>query len=113
MKKIETFYKGSGTFVDAYEKADLADIRYKLNIAENAWYNEWVDQGKQNLGTCCLGKGIQIWYRGPRKRSAVPLTVVPSPPCQGNVSAYKSSGPAMEYLKECGIEAEYYDGRMD
>jgi hypothetical protein len=113
MKRIEAYYKGSGNFVDAYEKADLPDIRYKFEIAENTWHNDWVDQGKQDLGSCCGGKGIQIWYRGPRKRSAQPLTIVRSPPCQGNVSAHESVPRALAYLKDCGIEAEYYDGWMD
>jgi len=113
MKNIETYYKGSGDFVDAYEKADLAEISDKLKTAEMAWMEEWLGQGSKDEGSCCGGKGIRIWYRGPRKRSAEPLTVVTSPPCQGNVSAYKSVDPALAYLKDCGIEATYYDGWMD
>ena len=113
MKKIEAYYKGSGLFVDAYDKADLADLKYKFNVAEDAWIDEWEKQGSSDEGSCCGGKGIQIWYRGPRKRLAKQLTVVPSPGCQGNISASRSVGPALAYLKECGIEAEYYDGWMN
>jgi len=113
MKKIETYYKGSGHFVEAYEKKDLAEISANLNYAENRWYEEWVSQGSKDEGTCCGGKGIQIWYVAPRQRSADRVTFVNSPPCQGNVSAYKSVEPALKYLEDCEIEAFYYDGWMD
>ena len=112
MKNLET-YKGSGEFINAYEKKDLAAISANLNYAENRWYEEWGKQGSLDEGTCCLGKGIQIWYVAPRKRKAERVTFIDSPPCQGNVSASRSVDPSLEYLKACEIEAFYFDGFMD
>ena len=113
MKRIEAFYKGSGDWVEAYEKADLAEIQQKLSEAKSIWHKEWEAQGSRDDGTCCTGKGIQIWHRAPRKRSAEPLTVVISPPCQGNLASSRSVEPALHHLRFSGIECSYYDGWMD
>ena len=53
MRKIETYYKGSGDFVEAYEKKDLEELAPFFEQAEIIWYNEWVKQGKEDIGTCC------------------------------------------------------------
>ena len=97
MKTIEAYGKGSGKFVEAYEKKDLdGTLQARLNVAEELWYEEWERQGSKDEGTCCGGKGIQVWFVLPRKRSADRATVIYSPPCQGNVSAQKSVEPALE-----------------
>ena len=72
MKKIETYYKGSGEFVEAFEKKDLEELAPIFAQAEDIWYDEWVKQGKQDTGSCCGGKSIQVWYVAPRCRSATP-----------------------------------------
>ena len=113
MKKIETYYKGSGDFVEAYEKKDLEELAPFFEQAEIIWYNEWVKQGKEDIGTCCGGKSIQVWYVAPRCRSATPKKVVASPPVQGNISAQRSNKPALDFLKSKDIESWYYDGWMD
>jgi hypothetical protein len=113
MKTMEAFGKGTGKFVDAYEQEDLNKLRPVLAKAQELWINEWVAQGSTDEGTCTGGKGIQIWYRGPRKRSANPRTVVRGPNVQGNVSAARSNTGALAYLHSLGIDASYYDGWMD
>ena len=113
MRKIETYYKGSGDFVEAYEKKDLEELAPFFEQAEIIWYNEWVKQGKEDIGTCCGGKSIQVWYVAPRCRSATPKKVVASPPVQGNISAQRSNKPALDFLKANNIKASYYDGWMD
>ena len=92
---------------------DIEEFKIFFMEAEEIWYREWCRMGCKEQGTCCGGTGITIRYRGPRKRAWVDRTVIHSPPCQGNVSAYECVGPAMEYLKACRIEAEYYEGWMD
>ena len=113
MKTLPKFYKGNEDTVLAYQDSDLLDWQDVFVRAEAFWYSEWEKQGARDEGTCCGGKGIRVWYAGPRKQSAELIRVINSPPCQGNVSAYRSVGPALEFLKEIGVDAEYYDGWMD
>jgi hypothetical protein len=114
MKKMKRYYNSDeNDLVTVYEKKDLEEFAPFFNYANEAWYREWVRLGRKEKGTCCVGTGITIRYRGPRKRTWVDKTVIHSPPCQGNVSAYECVGPAMEYLKACRIEVEYYEGWMD
>ena len=110
MKLIEAFGKGTGRWVNAYEAKDIDAIRPHLEKAHEIWVAEWIAQGQTDEGSCTLNKGLQIWYRGPRKRSAEEKTVVKAPPVQGNLSAARSYEPAWKYLKDQGIESEYYDG---
>ncbi len=113
MKRIEAFGKGTNEWVDAYEEKDIDVIRPHLERAYEIWMATWILQGKTHEGTCTGGKGLQIWYRGPRKRSADLKLAVNAPPVQGNLSAARSYEPAWEYLKDQGIESRYYDGWMD
>jgi hypothetical protein len=112
MISIET-YKGSGNCVNAYEKKDIEALRRVFIEAQALWIGEWEAQGAKDYGTCTGGKGIQVWYRGPRKRSPEMVTVVHSPRVQGNLSASASNVSALAYLAAYGIEAFYYDGWMD
>ena len=113
MKLIEAFGKGSGKWVNAYEKNDIDAIRPHLVKAHEIWVTEWIAQGEKDEGSCTMNKGLQIWYRAPRRRSARLTTLVASPPVQGNVSAARSHEPALKYLKDQGVECEYYDGWMN
>ena len=113
MKHIEAFGKGTNHWVDAYEEKDIDLIRPHLQKAYEIWMSTWIAQAETDEGTCTGGKGLQIWYRGPRKRSAKLVRAVQAPPVQGNLSAARSYEPAWKYLKDQGIESEYYDGWMD
>ena len=113
MKTAPRYYAGNPETVLAYQSVDLEKLGPELRFAEQLWNEEWIFQGAKDEGSCCGGKGIQVWFCGPRKRTAEPKTIIPAPPVQGNLSAQRSVGPALEYLKEQGIEARYYDGWMD
>jgi hypothetical protein len=113
MKNIETFYKGSGEFVNAFEKNDLVNNKSVFDKAEKMWYDEWVKQGKKDEGSCCGGKGLEVYYVKPRCRSATPINVVKCSFVQGNISAQKTHKTALDFLKQNGIVATYNDGWMD
>jgi len=113
MKEVSKWSPNYEKKVNAYQKKDLDNIRPVLKEAERIWYDEWVRQGCTDNGTCCGGKGIQIWYLKPRGRSAQETTVINCPPVQGNQSAYASVQPALDFLKSQDIESWYYDGWMD
>ena len=113
MKTAPRYYAGNPETVLAYQSVDLEKLGPELRFAEQLWNEEWIFQGAKDEGSCCGGKGIQVWFCGPRKRTAEPKTIIPAPPVQGNLSAQRSVGPALEYLKEQGIDARYYDGWMD
>ena len=106
-------FTDSNKTVNCYQKADLEKINGFIKYAEQLWYDEWVKQGCKDEGTCCGGKGIEVWYLGPRKRYADTINIVRCGWVQGNVSAQRSVQPALAYLKECGIECSYNDGWMD
>ena len=76
-----------------------------MSTATRIWYDEWVKQGKTDEGTCCGGKCIRDRKTG--------RTLATSPPVQGNLSASRSSGPALDYLRDLGFDAYYDDGWMD
>jgi hypothetical protein len=113
MKRVSKFYPSNPETVEAYEQADINRIRPILREAKRLWDSEWELQGATDEGSCCGGKGIEIWIRAPRKRSAEPRNVISSPPVQGNISAQRSVKPALEYLAQNGIEATYNDGWVD
>ena len=112
MKNVPMFGK-NGTPVDAYQDADIEEIRPLLAEAKHLWDQEWRDRGSKDEGTMCLGKGLQFWYLKKRGRYAEPRTIIRSPDCQGNISAAESRYPAMELLSDAGVEMSYYDGWMD
>ena len=111
MKIMPKFYPANDDTVDAYQKGDISPAL--LNEAAAIWEREWERQGSTDEGSCCGGKGIQVWFAAPRKRSAELTTVVRSPSVQGNLSASRSVGPALAFLKHRGVDAEYYDGWMN
>ena len=114
MKTAPRFYAGNkDPVINAYQREDIAKLQDVFGTAEQLWYDAWQKQGSKDEGSCCGGKGIQVWFLGPRKRAAQPYTVIRCGWVQGNVSAQKSVNKALAYLKSQGIEAEYYDGWMD
>ncbi len=102
-----------GVTVMAYRDSDLEKLKPVLDKARAIWLQTWHEQGAIDEGSCCGGKGIQVVYLGKRKRNWEYLTVIPSPPVQGNISAQRSVQPALDYLKSEGIDATYYDGWMN
>jgi|TARA_R110002051_G_scaffold133052_1_gene206553 hypothetical protein len=113
MKTLPKYFQQNDDTVAAYQIKDLDKLRPVFLEAKDIWYDEWVRQGSTDEGSCCGGKGIQVWAALPRKRSAKPGTIINSPPCQGNVSAFSSVGPALKFLADHGVAAEYYDGWVD
>lgn len=113
MKKVPAYYTKCDQIVEAYQKDDIERLRPLFRAASDAWEQEWIKQGKKDEGTCTGGKGIEVWFVGPRQRVAKPLRVIASPPVQGNLSAQRSVDVALNILKDAGISAEYNDGWMD
>jgi len=120
MKKIKVTY-GQGTeerrnnekVINAYEVKDLEPKLSILRMAGRIWWETWVSQGSIDEGACCVGKGLEVDFVRPRQRYPRTRNVVGCDFVQGNVAAYKSHGPALEYLKENGIDARYNDGGID
>jgi hypothetical protein len=114
MKKMEV-YDGQGgeKVINAYQPKDLEPKLSIFRMAELIWWETWVAQGSIDEGSCCGGKGLEVDFVRPRQRYPRRRNVVGCNFVQGNVAAYKSHGPALEYLKENGIDAKYNDGWMD
>lgn len=67
---------------------------------------------ERDQGTCVLGAGVALYVIPPRGR--VPrLLVVVDAPFQGNVGSHKACARALEILRAAGLDAFWYDGRMD
>jgi hypothetical protein len=78
-----------------------------------AMMREDVASGKfRDVGSCVLGAGLAIEYRHPRKRKSE-LMVVIHAPYHGNVGSYQACERAMKFLKENGVNVEWYDGILD
>ena len=112
MRRVPS-YHCQGEIVNALEDSDFKKMKTVFDEAAAAWIAEWQKQGSTDEGSCCGGKGIQVWRVRKGCRVAEHFTAVDCPPVQGNVSAGRSAGPALQYLEEQGIEATYYDGWMD
>ena len=110
MKKMELY---DGEVVDVYQTQDIQDNMPHLLRAEQIWHETWIAQGRRDEGSCCGGKGLSVEFVRPRQRYPREINVVSCNWVQGNVSASKSHGPALQYLKDNGINARYNDGWMD
>lgn len=64
-------------------------------------------------GTCVIGAGIAIRFKGPRKRTDEDLIIIASPGRQGSLAWEDSVNQVLEFLRQGGIEAHYCSGRMD
>ena len=73
-----------------------------IREAKRIMHVEWEANGYDDRGTCVLGAGV--WVNGHLVLRQV---------SQGNLSAYAAAKPAIEFLKEHGINAVWDDGRMD
>lgn len=113
MKTAPTFYLGSPETVKAYQREDIERLREVIHNAEHLWFNEWVEQGSKDEGSCCGGKGIEVWFIAPRKRCAQPRNIIHCSWVQGNIAAQRTVKSALAYLKANGIECRYNDGWMD
>ena len=110
MKQVASY---DGQMVNAYQPVDLVAASPVLAAAQQIWYDEWVSQGSQDIGSCCGGKAIRVYFVGKGCRKYEMQSVVKCSWVQGNISASRSVQPALDYLAANGIEAEYYDGWMD
>jgi hypothetical protein len=113
MKTVPKFYTSNPERVSAYDAKDMDFLTDSAKAAEQIWLNEWIKQGSSDHGTCCGGKGIEIWFVGPRQRVAKTRNLVHCSWVQGNLSASRSVQPAIDFLKSRGIECRYNDGWMD
>ena len=114
MKTLPMYYTTSGTDVDAYTLPELREgkVYDLLKEAEEIMYDAWRANGREDAGSCVLGAGIEVWHVKPRARIAKPLVVIRQV-AQGNVSSHSASQPAIEFLREQGINARWNDGRLD
>ena len=113
MKTVKTFHAGSKRTVNAYQRQDLLKLNWIIDLAKYRWHEDWLIQGKPDDGSCCVGKGINVWYLGPRKRFAVPAKIIRCDWVQGNMAAQKTVKGALAFLKKHGVECSYDDGAMD
>jgi hypothetical protein len=114
MKLSPKFYPACEDKTLAWQKPDLIARNYHFAKAKEIWYQEWLRLGSPDEGSCCGGKGIELYYLRPRARACRPVNVVSCDWVQGNISASRSVQPALDYLKSVGIEdARYNDGWMD
>ena len=110
MKQVKNW---AGNLINAYQDEDLAAKMPFIEAAKSIWYAQWLANGGIDEGTCCGGKGIQIYYIGKGKRKYSQKVIVPCSFVQGNVAAARSVQPALDFLAANGIEGSYYDGWMD
>lgn len=73
-----------------------------IHEAKRIMHREWEANGYDDRGTCVLGAGIEVNGR-----------VVIRQVAQGNLSSHAAAEPAIEFLREHGINASWNDGRMD
>jgi len=102
-----------GRKIEAYTPTELEALRHHGKVARDLWLREWERQGQEDNGTCCMGKGLNVWFIGKGKRKPEELKITRCDWVQGNLSASRSVKPALDYLKEHGITAIYDDGVMD
>ena len=110
MKQVARY---DGQMVNAYQAADLVAARLLFAQAQDIWYQAWQNQGGEDIGSCCGGKAIRVYFIGKGCRRYEMQSVVPCSFVQGNIAASRSVQPALDFLADNGIEAEYYDGWMD
>ncbi len=115
MRNVPQFYASNNHRVDAYEHADIfpgVETGNLLREAERIMHDEHEANGFDDRGTCVLGAGIELWVVKPGGRIANPEVVIRQV-AQGNVSSHAAAKPAIEFLREHGINARWSDGRMD
>lgn len=88
--------------ISGFDYADRLTSSEYIKKAERMWYDNWVELGSKDQGTCVLGTHIDS-----------SVGKISPPPVQGNVSKYESAKVVMDYLDAEGIRYDYHDGRMD
>jgi hypothetical protein len=115
MRSVPPYYAGNEERVAAFEHADLfpgVETGNLLLEAKRIMHAEHEANGFDDRGTCVLGAGIEVWVVKPGGRIANPEVVIRQV-SQGNCSSYAAAEPAIEFLRENGINARWNDGRMD
>ena len=79
--------------------------------AKKMWHQDWKDQGGEDVGSCCIGKGISI--KGDVDQFGFGNNIVECSWVQGNISASRSVKRALVFLQDSGVDCFYNDGRMD
>lgn len=97
-----------------YRDTDLELIAPTVNEAKKLWKDLQDEKFKKDgdTGSCILGAGISVNYLGPRKRKAVRKLLF-GPSYQGCGTFEPSVEQVVQFLKEKGVEAYYFAGRMD
>ena len=113
VKKYGNWNNEANVLINAYQDVDLQHASEVIAFAKDIQYREWVKSGIGDQGTCCGGKAIRVWYLGKGKRKPEQKSIVYCDFVQGNVAAYKSVQPALDFLQSKNVNAEYYDGWMD
>jgi len=96
--------------VNAYTDAGLEALRPLIEEAQ-ARIDE-ISPTIEDIGSCVLGAGVQVYYIAPRCRKVTTQIIATGGP-QGNVGISRACAPAIEFLRANGVECRYYDGVMD
>jgi len=93
-----------------YTMEDLKELYDVFDQALQVWGVAALEEGDK--GTCVRGAGIKV-YMLPKGCRYVRECMVVSQPVQGNLTLTKTVGPALQLLKNEGIECWYTEGYMD
>jgi hypothetical protein len=100
-----------------YTDADLVKFHPAFMEAMSLWSLRCAQYVAKHgdKGSCVIGAGIGVYYRGPRKRSyELKLVIdVPMTASQGSCTWEASVPEVIAFLKTRGIEAHHIYGRMD
>jgi hypothetical protein len=94
-----------------YRRADLDAISHLISEAQQMAIRD--ADNVEDKGTCVLGAGIAVNYRGPRKRYDRTKVIVSSGRHQGNCAQHASCARALQFLRDNGVDAWWHDGAMD
>jgi hypothetical protein len=101
---------------DFYKDADLS--KFATAIAEAQAMIDadalQVRAAHGDSGTCVIGAGIAVNYRGPRRRVTSDKVVASASRFfQGNSSQHRACERALAHLQAAGLDVFWNDGRMD
>lgn len=90
-------------YLEVYQKQGREVMEDILKEAKSIWLRTFIEQGRNDEGTCTLGDNISTPYG----KIQAPVQM------QGNVAKWKTAQPVLQFLAANGIKAEYNEGRMD
>ena len=103
--------------IGIYQEKDLVGMLPHLVEAALLWSKLCADEVAKNgdRGSCVIGAGIAIWFKGPRKRNEEERIVIPTPytSLQGSFTWETSVDQVVKFLAQKGITAHYAPGRLD